>query len=233
MRRNIRSALSRGLKTVHKCSAHDLTLSIAGGGPSLRDTYREMTGRIAAVNGSHDWLISQGVIPYACALIDPLPELAERITPRDDVVYFVGSCCDPAVLERLKGKHVFLWHVAGQLDDEQEIIEEATKDWFLIGGGSTVSLRWISLGYVLGFRKFALHGFDSSLRGNEHHAYEHDEGQRPGTLMVGGFETLPAWLAQIDDFNRMLDRLAKPDMEPCSFEVYGDGLFQSCWRKMK
>ena len=41
----------------------------------------------------------------------------------------------------------------------------------MIGGGTSVGLRTIFLGYVLGYRTFHLHGNDASFRGLETHAY--------------------------------------------------------------
>lgn len=232
IRENMRSAIARGLKPLKLCDAHGGYLSIAAGGPSIADTYKEIKGHVATMNGSHDWLLSKGVVPYACGLLDPHPDLFRMITPRDDVVYFVASRCDPSLFDHLAGKHVFIWHASGQFDGEESLVKSVHRDWLMVGGGSTMALRWIPLGYVLGFRKFGLHGFDSSTRGRLHHAYDQDDGQCE-TLRIEGAATRPQWLAQITDFYAMLDTFASPGLDPVAFDVFGDGLFQKCWQEHK
>ncbi len=237
MRRNMLYALSLGHKAVRRCAPHDLILAVAGGGPSLSDTYTKLRGagpktRVVAVNGSHDWLIDHGIVPYGCAFLDPNPILADLFTPHKEVMYFVSSTCDRAVFDKLKGFHVRLWHASGQLPDEQQILSSHPPDWLLIGGGSTVSLRWIQLAYVLGFRSFRLHGFDSSSRHGKRHAYAQDDGAI-NEILFRGYSTTPAWLAQVTDFFGMLDRMSTPDTDPISIKMYGDGLLQSEFKRFR
>jgi hypothetical protein len=238
MRRNMEYALSLGLKPVHRCAPHDLVMVIAGGGPSLQDTYTKLRKpgpktRVNAVNGSHDWLIDKGIVPYSCALMDPAPHLADRIAPHRDVMYFVSSTCDRSVFDRLSGYHVRLWHASGQVPDEQQILSRHFPDWLMIGGGSTVSLRSILLFYALGFRSFRLHGFDSCSRRGKRHAYAQDDGVTPGEILFRGYHTTPAWLVQVTDFFGMLDRMSKPDTDPITIKMYGDGLLQSEFKRFQ
>lgn len=215
---NIRSALGRGLPLVEHCRPHQHILSIIGGGPSIEDTYREAAGYIAAVNKAHDWLIERGVIPNACGLVDPLPALADQITPRKDVTYFVASMCDPRVFDKLKGYHVKLWHALPCPVDVGDVLR--------ISGGTTIALRWFNLGYICGFRTFHLHGMDSSVRGARHHAYEHRQDDALTTFEAHGYETQLGLCTQISDFFTLLKRLELDDVDPVRFKVFGDGLLQ-------
>lgn len=217
---HIHSALGRGLPLVAQCRPHKHTLSIIGGGPSIEDTYRDAAGYIAAVNKAHDWLIERGVIPNACGLVDPLPGLADQITPRKDVTYFVASMCHPRVFDKLRGYHVKLWHSSPCPVD--------VGDDLRISGGTTMALRWFNLGYICGFRTFHLHGMDSSVRGARHHAYEHRQDDALSTFDLHGYTTQLGLCTQVSDFFTLMNRLRIDDVEQVWFKVFGDGLFQYC-----
>src|SRR4051812_40768540 len=79
---NVRSALGRNLPCVKLSRPHGATLSVAAGGPSLGDTYKDLTGYIGAVNGSLAFLMDKGVLPDACAVLDPGEQMAD-IVPAD------------------------------------------------------------------------------------------------------------------------------------------------------
>ena len=97
-------------------------------------------------------------------------------------------------------------------------------DSVLIGGGSTVTLRWINLGYVCGFRKFKIHGLDSSFTGAIH-AYKQVQTVNHEMTFYGR-KTSIGYCAQIADFFRMMDRMSADDVDPIDVELYGDGLLQ-------
>ena len=70
MVQNMRAALARGLPQITPCKPHRHIMAMAGGGPSLADTYQKLEGFICAVNGSLAWLLDHGVLPNACAVMD-------------------------------------------------------------------------------------------------------------------------------------------------------------------
>jgi hypothetical protein len=119
------------------------------------------------------------------------------------------------------------------LPGSDELLAEAQpKDWLAIGGGHTMGLRWLNLGYVLGFRKFELHGMDSSFRGGATHAYpDHRDGWHD--IEICGYRTRVNFLQQVMQFGALLTRFSYPDMEPVEINVHGDGLLQSRWREYK
>ena len=166
------------------------TLIICGGGPSLKDTVKDIRKatrisnkvKVMACNRTHDWLIKKGLKPHFGVMIDPKPWCANYMTPTRGVVYLLGAKVDPAVWERFKGHpKVYHWH-PWELREEAELIRDhvakinqyGTKHggYLLIPGMSTVGLRAVNLGFEMGFRKFQLHGFDSSKSGDQTHAYE-------------------------------------------------------------
>lgn len=228
MLENMRSALSRGLPEVVGCRPHAHVLSVAGGGPSLAETKEQLTGFIAAMNGSLGYLLKHDIVPNVCGILDPGSHMPDVIVADRRVRYYVASICDPAVFDKLKDCEVRLWHPSS-VTGGQGLLELRGGDWLQIGGGSTMGLRWVNLGYILGFRTFHLHGLDSSFR-EETHAYEDmNRNRRSQRMMVAGRWTAANFLEQVSDFFSMLETFRKPDVDPVHFEVFGDGLLQDQW----
>ena len=234
MLQNMRSAIARNLPQVSVCKAHGLTMSVAGGGPSLADTYKELDGFICAVNGSLKFLLDREIKPgasYACGICDAGEHIADMIVADSRVRYYVASTCDPSVFDKLSGCDVRLWHLTPDSLEHPEWFERRLNNsyngrWTAIGGGCTMGLRWLMLGYSLGFRKFHLHGLDSSFRDGATHAYP-DRADKKDRIKVYGRETRPNFLAQVYDFFVSLETLSS--LEPTEITVHGDGLLQDFW----
>lgn len=222
MLENVRSALARDLPPVKPCRRHDTVMSIAGGGPSLEDTWRDLTGLIVAANASLGFLLEKGVTPWACGLLDPRPHIADLVEPHPEVFFFVASVCHPTVFDKLKGCKVGIWHPSG-LPGLERALPAGTN---MISGGCTMGLRWLNIGYFMGFRAFEAHGLDSSYRGDRTHAYPDYRDGRETTLMVDGYPTALNFLQQIEDYRAtvaMFDSLA----DAPRIRLHGTGLLQS------
>jgi FkbM family methyltransferase len=228
---HVRSAVSRGLPEISECKAHSEILSVAGGGPSIADTYKEMTGYVAAINGSLAWLLDQNIVPQMCGVCDPTEKIADVLEAHKDVTYFIASCAHPKVFDKLIGAgcRVYLWHLH-PIDGLDELLTGLYPGgWTQISGGCTMGLRWVNLGYHIGFRTFHLHGLDSSFRDKSSHAYpDHQDGK--DWLTFDGYWTRPNFLGQVVDFERMLVEMDNLYVEPTKLEVFGDGLLQSRYR---
>lgn len=257
LREQMRSAVARGLPNVSTCGAHEHTLAVAAGGPSLTDTYKELKGYVAAVNGSLAWLLDKGIVPNACGVCDPGAHMADIIEPHKDVTYYLASMVHPSVFDKLiaAGCYVVLWHVA-PLEGIDQLLNELypKKDWLQIGGGSTMGLRWLNLGYICGFRKFDFHGLDSSFRIYEpyhpanaeeakfryfsqsmrraSHAYPDHQDDKEW-MELDGYQTKVNFVAQVIDFIKVMDRYIQPDIEPVDVRVFGEGLLQKKWAEWK
>lgn len=234
---NMRSAIARDLPLIDICKPHDLTMSIAGGGPSLADTFDDLEGYVCAINGSLKWLVDKGLkegVSYACGICDAGEHIADQIIAHPDVRYYVASVCDPKVFDKLKDCDVRLWHVTPNSTEDAAGVEDVLNDayamWHAIGGGCTMGLRWIDLGYYLGFRKFKLHGMDSSFRETSH-AYP-DRADHKEWIEFNGRKTRFNFLAQVYDFAELLERLWDQDRS-IEIEVFGDGLLQDEWNAFR
>lgn len=162
---HIRSALQRGLPELSPAVViNDGTLVIVGSGPSLPAFVEEIRqerakGRpICAIKGAHDLLCEKGIPPDLFLSVEPRDRRENLKHKNDNTVYLLASRVNPAVFDHLKGCKVVLWH---SWSTEKE--QEAHKGKMAIGGGTTSGLRAINVGYVLGFRRFVLYGFDSCL----------------------------------------------------------------------
>ena len=100
-------------------------------------------------------------------------------------------------------------------------------DYDKITGGCTMGLRWLNLGYSMGYRHFEMHGFDSSYRDGLTHAYpDHSDSKLKGRVKIDGLLTSYRWVAQIIDFFKAIDEL-----KSAKFTVHGDGLLQRRFRE--
>jgi len=162
---NITSALARGLPEVTPgLCRHDGTFVVVGSGPSLplfteeiRQEQRQ--GRpVCAVKGAHDFLCEKEITPDLFLCVDPRDRRENIQQANDDTIYLMASRCDPVMFDHLKDRKVMLWHSFGSMDEAH-----AYKGRPSIGGGSTSGMRAITVGYILGFRKFVLYGMDSCL----------------------------------------------------------------------
>lgn len=225
MLENIRSSTSRRLPGVGLFKPHDRVMSIAGGGPSLEDTWKDLTGVIVTANASLGYLLERDVIPWACGLLDPRAHIADFVEPRDDVFFFVSSVCHPDVFDKLSGSKVVLWHPGGMPGLDRAL----PKGTDMIGGGSTMGLRWFNLGYFMGFRKFEAHGLDSSFRGDKTHAYpDHTDGER--FMYLHGYQTRINFLQQVEDWFAVKAMFARLPEQP-TIRLHGEGLLQHMERQ--
>lgn len=190
---NIRSALARDLpEFIPALCAHDASMVIVGSGPSLVDFADEIKaerdkGRpVCAINGAHEWLISNGIDPDLFVSCDPRTTIRPNVeTKSKRTVYLLASRCHPQVFDHLKDCKVVLWHSMASRSDvkpastedgkvaweDMDLIEECevfrdrieTGKSYGVGGASTSGLRAITLAYSMGYRKVILFGFDSCL----------------------------------------------------------------------
>lgn len=163
--RNMEHAIAQGLPEVMRQEpAREGVIAVVASGPSVKSQLKlikEMQAGgtpIVAVKDAHDWLIGEGVIPEFALAIDPQAHRWNCFKrKRSDVHYMIASQCDAAVFEYLEGAQVTIWHPYVMKGQKRPV------NRMLIGGGTTSGLRAISLFYVLGYRHFALFGFDSCL----------------------------------------------------------------------
>lgn len=215
---------------------------LVAGGPSAADHLVEIKRLKAAgwelftVNGAHDWLISKGIFPNACVVMESQEVVDTFIrNPQRDCTYYLASQVNPKLFTRLVrgGYKVVMFHA--QLDDEAtEIVESLDPEPTIFAGAPTVGLHSLGVIYTLGTKKVNVYGLDSSHRPDADHAYDNSQQSPiiPMEFIFKGerFISTGTWASQADRFAKMWPMYFKLGMR---IEVFGDGLLPAMYRHEK
>lgn len=218
----------------------DREVVVLCGGPSMNDPdsvaeikrLRAGGAALVTMNGSYGWALAQGLEPSVQIVVDAREfnaRFTRPVTPYTK--YLIASQVHPSTLEGLPRDRTFLWH-CGLSEANEKLVLEKAKQFFPIPGGSTVTLRAIPLLRMLGFWRLHLFGFDSCVRGSEHHAYaqpENDRDLETVEVVCNGqvFQCSPWQVSQASEF-RDIVRFLGDEVE---LAVYGDGLIAAILRE--
>jgi hypothetical protein len=209
-------------------------------GPSLQDTWkmaldeREFIDKsdIVSVSGAHDFLIDKGIIPKYHIECDPRlhkGDMMQKLHRR--VEYYMASVCHPDLVKKLKDYKLTLWHM-NEGDPSLQILDIEPNSVLVPGGGS-VGLRSLALLYIMGYRRFLIHGMDCSYRDGETHAGKHTgkETQKVEVRCTDGrkFITAPVLITYkryFDEIRRSFVGDADKDASKIEIILRGDGLLQ-------
>lgn len=203
------------------------SVAIVGFSPSLVDTWEDVTkcDAVLTMSGSHDFLLSRGIVPTYHVECDPRPHKANFLRrTHPDTTYLLASTCHPSLFEMLSHRKVVMWHgfTDDGVEEQEKIVGRFDPGVRLLAGGTQCGGRSIVVARELGHTVFNCHGMDCSYRGEIQWAGEHYT-QRHDTFMldVDGkqFETSDLMLQATEDFFVVMKMLSG-----CQFKVYGDGL---------
>jgi hypothetical protein len=192
---------------------------------------------VVSVSGAHDYLIKNGVVPRYHVECDPRPHKGDMIARRHPKVeYLMASCCHPDVVKKVNGKNLSLWHM-NEGDPSLQILDYEPHT-ILIPGGGSVGLRSLALLYVMGYRRFIIHGMDCSYKDDASHAGAHTGKKIPPVAVRCSdgreFQTAPVLITYKRYFNDIrINHVGDADKDPTKIEVIlrGDGLLQH-WLKV-
>ena len=222
--RQIEKCIARGYKRLSLGKITDEVMCIAGFGPSLADTWREITHPCISTSGALDFLTERGFIPDYHAECDGRDHKTKHLEhPPKETVYLMASVCNPLMWDQLEGREVRIWHTVGG-EHVIQWIEANDPGGLAVAGGSVIGLTSIHLAGIMGYRKFRLFGFDGNFRGSGRHAGKH---YGPVQKMIeheaGGirWRTTPQMLNACEE---LLALRQNPELE---IEVVGDSLMKS------
>lgn len=207
---------------------------LVGSGPSLTDTLPALRqavwegAKLVTLNGAYHWCIDHNLKPDTQIVMDARASNVRFVQP--DVPgcrYVLASQCAPETWAAVAGRpDVWIWHGVVRADDAiTEFLDSYyAKNWFGVGGGTTVATRALTLLRMAGYVRFELFGVDCCWLGGAHHALAQPENDRDGamTVQVEGREFhVAAWhLKQFEDFCAVL----KLNGQHFALTVHGEGL---------
>ena len=169
----LEAAKENGWSQMKRKSHGDGVMSIVCYGPSLKDTWQFIKRPILTVSGAHDFLVSRGIVPDYHVDCDPRAHKAAMLHPSHKVKYRMATCCHPTLWPKLKGHDVELWHLHNDSGTD-EWVSKNDPGANMLGGGSTAGMRALEVASMLGYRRFEIHGMDSSFASEEiRHAGPH------------------------------------------------------------
>lgn len=208
-------------------------VAIIGGAPSIKDKLDEIKAlpkdtMILSVNGTHDWLVDNGVNPDFYVQLDARADNDFVNKPLDNCVYFLASQCNEKIFKKLLDKNIVLWHCEYGGMDKHFINEQCIKRNILVNlmvsGKGSVTLTAMCLAHTLGFRKFKLYGMDSSFD-KQQHAYKQPQNEKDKVIEfeIGKkkFKTTPNLAGQLVTYLEM-----QPLFEDSTIEVCCNGLIK-------
>lgn len=234
---NMKYAVSLDLPWLCASEGHGGIAVIVAGGPSMRShvpfikARRDQGQTIFAVNGSANFLRSNGIGVDYFVLLDARAENSSFVSPDSDTHNLISSQCHPVIFDMLKNETVTLWH------PNYEGVEDyiGDRECVRIGGGTTVGLQTISIAFAMGYREIHLYGFDSSCSDSgEDHAYPqsittNDDDRHPFVVAGKTFIAMPWMVRQAMEFQRCAVQLADGGT---TVNVHGSGLLPEIAKRM-
>ena len=186
---NIRSSYEVKIPVFRRKQKRQGSFIFVAGGPTLLDYLEEVKERhkngefICTSNKTYDFLISQGVIPDACMVIDPKEIVQTYIkNPNKNSTFYIGTVCYKKVFENLidAGMNVEKLLIGYGLSDEEDIKlqkELYTGNIDYLVGGTMAGLRAMNFCALMGFSKVEYYGFDSCFSTKNYKLINQDDPQ--------------------------------------------------------
>lgn len=151
---------------------------VCASGPSLKLHLGDIRKRqalgfaVASMNGSHNFLVENGIIPDLFFMIDArhgvnLPFVE---APNDHTTYVIASQCAPEIFEALEGRKVMLWQV-DNYEGAGAIIREQAPHATVFSGAANVGHSCLTPLAAMGYRVWHLFGYDGPVASGETHAF--------------------------------------------------------------
>lgn len=206
---------------------HKLTI-IANGPTAKSIDLRRTVGPTLALNGAIKLFVDQGTYPTFWACCDPQGNIASLLPdePPWETTYLVASKCHPSTFEKLKGRHIRLWHLCDH--------PAPGKVRNALACSVTISATWLM--HRMGFTDFEYWGWDGCFLNGEHHAGASDwidipvlhmnyGGKIENGEVIGGrtFSTTRSWAAEAHGAEQFFQLAKYFDI---GIKINGDAMFE-------
>lgn len=224
--RQVKIAVAQGYPSIRLEGIKDEPISIVGYGPSLADTWQQITRPCITVSGAHDFLCERGLTPTYHAECDGREHKTRHLEkPNRETVYLMATIVAPRMWELLEGCRVVTWHNA----NGKHIVDwigENDPGTILLAGGSVVGLSAIHLAGILGYRRFRLFGFDCNFRESRHAGTHYGPPQKVIERIVGArvWKTTPQMSNAADELGWLIRD--HPELE---IEIIGDSMVKALY----
>lgn len=208
-------------------------LVVVANGPSARDVdLTALHGRkTLALNGAIMLFVEQGLAPDYWACCDPQEVVASLLpdNPPINTIYYVASKCHPAVFDKLKGRHVRVWHLMDHPVPGRQRVSLCSS--------VTLSASWLMI--RRGFTDFEYYGWDGCFIDGRDHAANGNPDLEPTLYLnyggvikdgevIGGrtFATSRTWAAEahgVEQFYQLTKYLG------IGVTIHGDGMFRCAY----
>lgn len=242
---NIKYSTTKHDKWLPCCNLHDAVAIVVSAGESykdnlhiIRELYERKNHYLFCVKTNHDNLISEGLVPFGCILLDPRAKIKRFITnPHPDVNYFAASIVHPSTIDLLQEHRLFLYNAtvgAGEMDLLNKASDNPDSKR-IISGGSAAATRAIPVMRLLGFYKMKFFGYDCCYKEQPENMDETTKNGHQKFWRVSKFGkefwTSLELAAQVQDFeNYFQSIIGDPSFE---FEFFGDGIIPHMYEKIK
>lgn len=158
-------------------------VAVCASGPSLADHIEDIRARqqagwhVASMNGSHNYLIENGIVPDLMFIVDARPvNLPFLRLANTHTTYIVASQVHPEVFDALTGCKVLVWSMFHD-DTGLKAIKATRKEphaaqplGCFIGSVNVGQSCLVPL-WAMGYKTWHLFGYDGSMRGDAKHAF--------------------------------------------------------------
>lgn len=234
IRRNIAANQELITNWIRPCHPHYEEIVIVSAGPMMipedvKEYCKGTNKKIVAVKHALEPLKKAGVKVWASILLDPRPHVADFVkAPDSSIIWFVASQVDPDVTQQLIDAGCTIWGYHANVGAGEASLTNK-QSYAVISGGSATATRGMFVLSHMGFKKFALFGYDLCFPDKQDMGQKDEFGQARFMEMTVGFNdgnlggkrcfwTEPQLVAQFEELNEII--------KSGQFEItaYGDGI---------
>lgn len=249
---NCKKMIEHNIPEVYNCRIHDLWAYMIAGAPTykklkymkmIEEAYHDKSkGLLFTSKTSHDYLLDNGIVPWACILLDPRPHVIKTFKPDNRVLYLMASQCHPSVIDTLLENNckIQVYHAAVAAG-EDKVVRKYFPKGTMIPGGSTSQTRGITVLMRMGFYRFKLFGLDSSYPSKPEKVHGINQDKKAMEIEInlkdtgkslGKFWTDPEMIAQLNDLEHLLKIYSHLEIDCQSEGIFG-ALYKEDWYREK